>query len=190
MPSRACADLSTSSHAGITSNKIAKILRCSPASSSLARLLAPLARFSKLPFVLSSSLPCSRRLPFQIEVVKCRAQAESFGKDGKKLGSFKISQKIWQTDGPRGFYIGGLMTACRDGISSGIFFWGCTRPSIVRLSFADAPRVRRFRFPAAITRRTSLHSLHSPTRIIINNISRRTFNTRLRRLPRRQAQQG
>lgn len=44
---------------------------------------------------------------------------------GKKLGSFKIASMIARTDGLRGFYIGGLMTACRDGISSGIFFWGC-----------------------------------------------------------------
>lgn len=63
----------------------------------------------------------------QIEVVKCRAQAESAGPgDGKKkLGSFKIARLIAKNDGLRGFYIGGLMTACRDGISSGIFFWGC-----------------------------------------------------------------
>ena len=64
----------------------------------------------------------------QIEVVKCRAQAESIGVDGKKtkMGSFKIAQMIAKKDGLRGFYIGGLMTACRDGISSGIFFWGCS----------------------------------------------------------------
>lgn len=60
-----------------------------------------------------------------IEVVKCRAQAErSPGQNGAKLGSFKIARLIAQKDGLRGFYIGGLMTACRDGISSGIFFWG------------------------------------------------------------------
>ena len=59
--------------------------------------------------------------------MKCRAQAESMGSDGKgkKMGSFKIANMIARTDGLRGFYIGGLMTACRDGISSGIFFWGC-----------------------------------------------------------------
>ncbi len=59
--------------------------------------------------------------------MKCRAQAESMGSDGKgkKMGSFKIANMIARTDGLRGFYIGVLMTACRDGISSGIFFWGC-----------------------------------------------------------------
>lgn len=62
--------------------------------------------------------------------MKCRAQAErspssSSTTPGKKLGSFKIAQLIAKKEGLRGFYIGGLMTACRDGISSGVFFWGC-----------------------------------------------------------------
>ncbi|GAA5981828.1 hypothetical protein JCM11641_007437 [Rhodosporidiobolus odoratus] len=57
-----------------------------------------------------------------IEVVKTRAQVEST--PGAKLGSFKIASQIAKKEGLRGFYIGGLMTACHDGISSGIFFWG------------------------------------------------------------------
>lgn len=32
---------------------------------------------------------------------------------------------IARKEGLRGFYIGGLMTAIHDGISSGIFFWSC-----------------------------------------------------------------
>lgn len=59
----------------------------------------------------------------QIEVVKTRAQVESV--PGKKLGSFRIASQIARKEGLRGFYIGGLMTAVHDGISSGIFFWGC-----------------------------------------------------------------
>ncbi|GAA5867979.1 hypothetical protein JCM3774_001554 [Rhodotorula dairenensis] len=57
-----------------------------------------------------------------IEVVKTRAQVESI--PGKKLGSFKIASQIARKEGLRGFYIGGLMTAVHDGISSGIFFFG------------------------------------------------------------------
>ncbi|KAK4048955.1 hypothetical protein OIV83_004511 [Microbotryomycetes sp. JL201] len=57
-----------------------------------------------------------------IEVVKCRAQVEQG--TGQKLGSFKIARAIAKKEGLRGFYIGGLMTAIHDGISSGIFFWG------------------------------------------------------------------
>ncbi|BGP04114.1 mitochondrial carrier protein, family 25 [Rhodotorula toruloides] len=57
-----------------------------------------------------------------IEVVKTRAQVESV--PGKKLGSFRIASQIARKEGLRGFYIGGLMTAVHDGISSGIFFWG------------------------------------------------------------------
>ncbi|GAA5820152.1 hypothetical protein JCM3770_005393 [Rhodotorula araucariae] len=56
-----------------------------------------------------------------IEVVKTRAQVESV--PGKKLGSFGIAKQIARKEGLRGFYIGGLMTAIHDGISSGIFFW-------------------------------------------------------------------
>ncbi|GAA5833394.1 hypothetical protein JCM11251_003481 [Rhodosporidiobolus azoricus] len=55
-----------------------------------------------------------------IEVVKTRAQVESV--PGKKLGSFRIASQIARTEGLRGFYIGGLMTAVHDGVSSGIFF--------------------------------------------------------------------
>ncbi|GAA6024510.1 hypothetical protein JCM10207_000400 [Rhodosporidiobolus poonsookiae] len=55
-----------------------------------------------------------------IEVVKTRAQVEST--PGQKLGSFRIAAQIARTEGLRGFYIGGLMTAVHDGISSGIFF--------------------------------------------------------------------
>lgn len=56
-------------------------------------------------------------------MVKTRAQVESI--PGKKLGSFKIAKQIARKEGLRGFYIGGLMTAVHDGISSGIFFFGC-----------------------------------------------------------------
>ncbi|GAA5909114.1 hypothetical protein JCM8208_007435 [Rhodotorula glutinis] len=56
-----------------------------------------------------------------IEVVKTRAQVESV--PGKKLGSFGIARQIARKEGLRGFYIGGLMTAIHDSISSGIFFW-------------------------------------------------------------------
>lgn len=69
------------------------------------------------------TLPDAACLSAQIEVVKCRAQVESGS--GAKLGSFKIAQMIAKKEGLRGFYIGGLMTAIHDGISSGIFFWSC-----------------------------------------------------------------
>ena len=91
--------------------------------ASCALLQTPVRPSSIVPPLASTD-----RTQRQIEVVKCRAQAESIGVDGKKtkMGSFKIAQMIAKKDGLRGFYIGGLMTACRDGISSGIFFWGCT----------------------------------------------------------------
>ena len=74
----------------------------------------------------------------QIEVVKCRAQIEtlprlvpsptlspSLSSPPQKQGSYRIALRIAREQGLRGFYVGGLMTACHDGISSGVFFWGC-----------------------------------------------------------------
>ncbi|SCV67117.1 BQ2448_5763 [Microbotryum intermedium] len=68
-----------------------------------------------------------------IEVVKCRAQVESGA--GAKLGSFKIASMIARHEGLRGFYIGGLMTAIHDGISSGIFFCGSRTTRIADFMF-------------------------------------------------------
>ncbi|KAM0747013.1 mitochondrial carrier [Meredithblackwellia eburnea MCA 4105] len=89
-----------------------------------------------------------------IEVVKCRAQYEKLPKipgsdsmkqtvlnspfpsapsssgtpapapEVRKQGSIRIAMTIAKEQGLKGFYVGGLMTACRDGISSGLFFWG------------------------------------------------------------------
>lgn len=73
--------------------------------------------------------------PAQIEVVKTRAQVESV--PGKKLGSFGIARQIARNEGLRGFYIGGLMTAVHDSISSGIFFWSCASLTVTPV-FASA----------------------------------------------------
>ncbi|MBW0569015.1 hypothetical protein O181_108730 [Austropuccinia psidii MF-1] len=70
-----------------------------------------------------------------IEVIKCRAQAEHFNQlTGAKAGSFVIAKKIYQRDGLRGFYLGGLMTGLRDSLSSGIFF---TSYALIRRNLQD-----------------------------------------------------
>lgn len=80
---------------------------------------------------------------------------------------------IARKDGLRGFYIGGLMTACRDGISSGIFFWGCefTRlPSPFFFVFrgvgkgwgTDLNLTSRFRFPATTAWRGAVSPFFCP----------------------------
>lgn len=65
-----------------------------------------------------------------VEVVKCRAQAEPLDpRTGEKSSSWEISRKIASGQGLRGFYIGGLTTAVRDSMSSGIFFASCAQHS-------------------------------------------------------------
>lgn len=84
------------------------------------------ARDTRERFEISGPNSTALTLTLQIEVVKCRAQVEQGS--GAKLGSFKIASMIARREGLRGFYIGGLMTAIHDGISSGIFFWACESP--------------------------------------------------------------
>ncbi|GAA5887163.1 hypothetical protein JCM6882_009469 [Rhodosporidiobolus microsporus] len=88
-----------------------------------------------------------------IEVVKTRAQVESV--PGKKLGSFRIASQIAKTEGLKGFYIGGLMTAIHDGVSSGIFF--STYFVLRRLLRGESPFHAA---PASLS--TPLESLASP----------------------------
>ncbi|TNY22300.1 mitochondrial carrier domain-containing protein [Rhodotorula diobovata] len=87
-----------------------------------------------------------------IEVVKTRAQVESV--PGKKLGSFGIARQIARNEGLRGFYIGGLMTAVHDSISSGIFFWSYF--VLRRLLRGDSP----FQSAAAPASASPLESLN------------------------------
>ncbi|KAH7322980.1 mitochondrial carrier domain-containing protein [Stachybotrys elegans] len=52
------------------------------------------------------------------ELVKCRAQLSSPSEP-----SWKIARQIWQSNGIRGLYLGGVVTALRDSIGYGFYFW-------------------------------------------------------------------
>ncbi|UNI17311.1 hypothetical protein JDV02_003666 [Purpureocillium takamizusanense] len=52
------------------------------------------------------------------ELVKCRAQVST-----PEASSWAVSRQIWSTGGIRGFYFGGLVTALRDSIGYGFYFW-------------------------------------------------------------------
>lgn len=52
------------------------------------------------------------------ELIKCRAQI-SISHDS----SWRIVRNIWQTEGLRGFYVGGFVTAVRDSVGYGFYFW-------------------------------------------------------------------
>ncbi|GAB0131860.1 hypothetical protein EsDP_00000316 [Epichloe bromicola] len=52
------------------------------------------------------------------ELIKCCAQI-SISHDS----SWRVVRKIWQTEGLRGFYVGGFVTAVRDSVGYGFYFW-------------------------------------------------------------------
>ncbi|PNY30010.1 Mitochondrial basic amino acids transporter [Tolypocladium capitatum] len=53
------------------------------------------------------------------ELVKCRAQMSTT----PAVSSWTIVRQIWRTDGLRGLYFGGIVTALRDSIGYGFYFW-------------------------------------------------------------------
>ncbi|PKS10884.1 hypothetical protein jhhlp_002642 [Lomentospora prolificans] len=52
------------------------------------------------------------------ELIKCRAQMAT-----PRMSSLSIAKQILRTEGPRGFYLGGAVTALRDSIGYGFYFW-------------------------------------------------------------------
>lgn len=52
------------------------------------------------------------------ELVKCRAQMAA-----PPRSSWAIARDVWRADGIRGLYFGGLVTAFRDSIGYGFYFW-------------------------------------------------------------------
>lgn len=52
------------------------------------------------------------------ELVKCRAQLGS-----PSYQSLDVARQVWRTEGLRGLYLGGVVTALRDSIGYGFYFW-------------------------------------------------------------------
>ena len=68
------------------------------------------------------------------ELVKCRAQLSSSSSPsaatataavtGPPLSSWAVAKRVWRADGGiRGFYLGGAVTALRDSVGYGFYFW-------------------------------------------------------------------
>ena len=81
------------------------------------------------------------------ELIKCRAQISS-----TPSSSWDITKRVWQTEGLRGLYFGGVVTALRDSIGYGFYFWtyeglGRSWPSddgqrgLNSSSFHEAPKI-------------------------------------------------
>ncbi|KAF5965279.1 ornithine transporter [Fusarium bulbicola] len=52
------------------------------------------------------------------ELIKCRAQLAS-----SPISSWAITKDIWKNEGTRGLYFGGTVTAIRDSVGYGFYFW-------------------------------------------------------------------
>ncbi|KAF4334551.1 mitochondrial carnitine acylcarnitine carrier CACL [Fusarium beomiforme] len=52
------------------------------------------------------------------ELIKCRAQLAS-----SPVSSWAITKEIWRKEGVRGLYLGGTVTAIRDSVGYGFYFW-------------------------------------------------------------------
>ncbi|KAG5982912.1 hypothetical protein E4U55_001147 [Claviceps digitariae] len=52
------------------------------------------------------------------ELIKCRAQTSD-----SHHSSWRVVRTVWQTRGLRGFYVGGWVTAIRDAVGYGFYFW-------------------------------------------------------------------
>jgi solute carrier family 25 (mitochondrial carnitine/acylcarnitine transporter), member 20/29 len=57
------------------------------------------------------------------ELVKCRAQLAPAGVSGLGASSWAIVRHVWAAEGLKGFYFGGVVTAMRDSIGYGFYFW-------------------------------------------------------------------
>lgn len=52
------------------------------------------------------------------ELIKCRAQAST-----DRQSSWAVAQRAWRASGLSGLYLGGVVTALRDSIGYGFYFW-------------------------------------------------------------------
>ena len=57
------------------------------------------------------------------ELIKCRAQMASSSSAQGGVNSWGITKEILKTEGVRGLYFGGAVTALRDSIGYGFYFW-------------------------------------------------------------------
>lgn len=57
------------------------------------------------------------------ELIKCRAQMASPSSGSPAMNSWGITKSILTSEGVRGLYFGGVVTALRDSIGYGFYFW-------------------------------------------------------------------
>jgi len=57
------------------------------------------------------------------ELIKCRAQMASSSPSQASINSWGITKEVLRTEGIRGLYFGGVVTALRDSIGYGFYFW-------------------------------------------------------------------
>ncbi|EFX01095.1 NADPH oxidase [Grosmannia clavigera kw1407] len=57
------------------------------------------------------------------ELIKCQAQTAPTRTASSPPSSWAIARQVWTTSGLRGFFLGGSVTALRDSIGYGFYFW-------------------------------------------------------------------
>ncbi|KAF7876457.1 hypothetical protein EAF04_001548 [Stromatinia cepivora] len=77
---------------------------------------------------------CSSIISTPTELIKCRTQLSS-----PPLSSLTIARSILSTTGVRGLYFGGVVTALRDSIGYGFYFWSYELSSRVYSSYFLSP---------------------------------------------------
>jgi solute carrier family 25 carnitine/acylcarnitine transporter 20/29 len=88
------------------------------------------------------------------EVVKCRAQTVSTSSSASSsispTTSFGITREILRSDGIRGLYVGGVVTALRDSIGYGFYFWSYELASRTVSSYSRGKEGDEARVPEAV----------------------------------------
>ncbi len=56
------------------------------------------------------------------ELIKCRAQLAP-AESSPSPSSWTVARQVWRAEGLRGFYLGGAVTAVRDSVGYGFYFW-------------------------------------------------------------------
>ncbi|KAI0599638.1 mitochondrial carrier domain-containing protein [Biscogniauxia sp. FL1348] len=104
------------------------------------------------------------------ELIKCRAQvlasSSSSSSPSSSLSSWAIAKHVLRTEGIRGLYLGGAVTALRDSVGYGFYFWSYELGS----RWAEAYQSRE-RTPLASTSFSSLISIDAAKVLLCGGIA-------------------
>ncbi|KAF8866119.1 mitochondrial carrier [Acephala macrosclerotiorum] len=132
--SRPTSSLSSSSSTHSLSSRPTYISQFTSASSLIRGATAPILGYGALNALLFPHLPnlwttflagalgglATWVVSTPTELIKCRAQLST---SSSSASSFGIAKEILRTEGVKGLYFGGVVTALRDSVGYGFYFW-------------------------------------------------------------------